>query len=769
MKHFILIYLWVLPILGSALDSKIGEMGGVNFYEPHEQDSFLTSTLIRGRLYLDIPEEVLGKPILWTRIGSSNQYESKQVVFTRFRDDILMEEHRIWSESGIWIPLKEDKSLEKNIMGIFPMLKGHGESRGCRIDITDILLGSTIAWKRARGGPLVSNMSQILDHKNSGHKVIVKTRRCVLKNEVRLSNTVYFSFYALPKPMDIRRFDYRMGFRYEDVGSMGNATKNYIASIARWRLEKLHQGKETSVPVKPITFVMSPNIPIKWRPYVKAGIEEWLPSFESAGFKDAIVVREVDTLDNWDRYGLDHSIIRWNRSQNVRTYRDGSGGSTVAMVIDLRSGEIIKSDILLGSSLEHLTDQYFIRCAALDKRALSFPFPDELMGELIQSLVAHEAGHTFGIKDNHYGEYSYPVNKMGDASWLETMGHTTSIMTYARHNNIAQPKDSVPPSLLIQKVGPTDNYYIQWAYTAFSKEMSPEEETSVLERIIRWQDSIPWFRYNTSQYEIIGPAATNEVVETNDPVIGTSLALKNLKRALELLPEACQDLKDNTTMERIYTKALELWYYNMKSVISLLGGYEIFYKSMDQPGNMYTPIPLESQKEALDFLIANAFDPPNWLVRPDFMVKIRYSTYPDKVTADQQRLLLELLRPQRMKRFEQMETINGYERTLQWYLENLQKGLFKELIENSDYVKPRRQEIQMTYIERLIWAIGQERKHFDPTKKALDHTDYTRGLMMGQLKVLRKEIKKSIKRNRGTQSLGHWKRCLSKLDKLLEP
>src|SRR5690606_33894992 len=134
--------------------------------------------------------------------------------------------------------------------------------------------------------------------------------------------------------------------------------------------------------------------------------------FESAGLKDALVVKEVDSLDQWMEYSLGHSVVKWIGNKNIRDLEESMVSSSVSYVIDARSGEIIKSDILLGSTITRLMDEYFIRCSPLDPRTQVYPFPDELVGELLQSLVAHEAGHTFGIRDNHYGEHSYPIDKM---------------------------------------------------------------------------------------------------------------------------------------------------------------------------------------------------------------------------------------------------------------------------------------------------------------------------------------------------------------------
>src|SRR5690606_2054432 len=101
------------------------------------------------------------------------------------------------------------------------------------------------------------------------------------------------------------------------------------------------------------------------------------------------------------------------------------------------------------------------------------------------------------------------------------------------------------------------------------------------------------------------------------------------------------------------------------------------------------------------------------------------------------------------------------------YLTDLQRGFFRELREGSGHVGPRKQEIQLTYIDRMIMVIEKEREYYESTKRGFDHSDYTKGLMMGNLMDLKSGIEKRIKRNNRLESLGHWKLCLKKLDKLM--
>lgn len=752
---------WGFPNTGQHREKEDG-----TYLELVQNERFLTTIVNGNELYLNIPPNVLDQPMLFIRYDQSLERKYMQVVWTLEQGRILLKVPRIHSSAGVLLPLKQNRALKENILAVFPLEKEGNHQDGLWINLTDLILHQDIEWTPGFSENLIPQITLLLGTKNLYDEIIIKTRRGMVKNGSKVSIPVFFGFYALGKPMKGRLYDYRMGFYNEDMGGIDyDNTKNSIANISRWRLEKKQKDKEMSTPVKPITFVLSPDIPKKWRPYIKAGIEEWLPAFESAGFKNALNIKEVDSLTDWQVYSLHYSVVHWRDARYLRGFEESGG--TVSNIVDFRTGEILKGDIHLGASDLNLAEEYFIRCAPLDERAKQFPFPDDLIGALFQSLTAHEAGHAFGLMDSNYGEFTYPFEKMNDSNWLGTMGHTPSIMNYARENNIAQPEDSIRPALLIPKVGPMDRYQINWAYREFPIEFSKNEEEAALEDIIRLQDTVPWYRYNNSKYEVIGPAACDEVVETNNPVESTKLAIKNLRRVMELLPGAVKNQKDNARLERLYNGVLELWQLHMRHVLSMIGGYDIQYKSIDQPGSMYTPIDLENQEEALDFLITYAFNPPDWLVDPIFNHKLQYSTYPDRVLEYQQRLVIELLRAHRLKRFEYLETMEGYRGFYPRFLINLQKGLFRELYGDLNSVERRRQEVQSTYIDRLIQIVTYDSDQIVATEKTFDYTNYSKGLMMSQLETLRQEIVKWIKRHKGNDAMGHWKLCLSKLDSVL--
>lgn len=732
------------------------------------QAPFLTTVIEEGQLYLDIPVRLLDQPMLFVRYDLSYERKYLQVVWSLEGNHIILKQPRIYSTAGVMLPLKGKRSLEEDILALFPLEQSHVHTDTVRINITVLVMDRNLEWSPGFTENLVPHISLLQATKDFSDEIIIKTRRGIRSGGSTQSIPVYYSFSVLPDLMEGRSYDYRMGFYNEDMGGIDyDQTMNSLANIARWRLEKQHKDRELSVPITPITFILSPDIPQKWKPYVSAGILDWSSAFEAAGFKEALVVREPDHLSEWERHSIHTSVVHWGDTKYQRGF-EVSGG-TVSAIVDHRTGEILKNDIHLGASLQNLSDGYFVRCAPLDPRARQFPFPEDLAGSLFRALTSHEAGHAFGLMDSNYGEYAYPYEKMNDSQWLKTMGHSPSIMNYSRENNVAQPEDGVPPALLVPKVGPMDRYHIMWAYTEFPDAMSTVQKERALEDIVGMQDSIPWFRYNNSRFEVIGPAASDEVVETDNPVQSTRLALKNLERVMELLPDAVADQRDNARLERLYLKTLELWHRHMRHVLSLVGGYDVHYKSIHTPGKMYTPIPRKDQEEAMEFLMDQAFDPPQWLVRPDFLPRVAYSTYPDKVVDYQKRLVSELTRAQRLKRFEYMETLQGFDGRTHQFLSQLQLGLFRELYDDSIEVPRTIQEVQSFYIDRLLMALYQKETRISANKKAFDYTAFSKGLLMVQREDLKKAIKRKLGSIKNNGAKGHWMRCMEKLDAALVP
>lgn len=302
-----------------------------------------------------------------------------------------------------------------------------------------------------------------------------------------VSLTVGHSFIFLPeKPMEKRYFDSRVGYMSSDIREFEAASRNAQVgrSLAhRFRLEKANPNAAVSDPIKPILFYLGPGIPDRFRPYMKAGVELWKPALEAAGFSNAIRAVDAPTPQqdpNWYAEDASINVIRWV----PLSFTNALG----AHVIDPRSGETLSAHILIWPSVvDFFSRYYFSLFGALDPEAAQLPLSDKKIGELISYIVAHEVGHTLGLRHNHFSSSVYTVAQMRDPAFINQRGPNSSIMAYGRLNQAAQPGDGV--TQLYAKLGPYDYAAIKWGYGVFPNQKALDEVAASIDRdpILHWE------------------------------------------------------------------------------------------------------------------------------------------------------------------------------------------------------------------------------------------------------------------------------------------
>ncbi len=252
------------------------------------------------------------------------------------------------------------------------------------------------------------------------------------------------SMILLPDdPMRPRIWDERVGFSRVSQVDYGRSDHKVVTRryITRWRLEPSDTAAfrrgELVEPVKPIVYYIDPATPEKWRPYLKAGVEDWNVAFERAGFRHAIEARDPPSPEEDPEFSPEdvrYSVIRWFPSQVQNAFGPH--------VHDPRTGEILESDIGWFHNVANLLrNWFFIQTAAANPEARRVLFDDEVMGKLIRFVATHEVGHTLGLPHNMKSSAAYPVDSLRSASFTCANGAAPSIMDYARFNYVAQPED----------------------------------------------------------------------------------------------------------------------------------------------------------------------------------------------------------------------------------------------------------------------------------------------------------------------------------------
>ncbi len=553
------------------------------------------------------------------------------------------------------------------------------------------------------------------------------------------SVVMHFSMVLLPeKPMTPRLFDERVG--YFSVRQMDYGQDEHRAPerryITRYRLEKKDPSAALSEPVKPIVYWIDPATPAKWVPYLKRGVESWQSAFEAAGFKNAILARDAPTPEqdpDWSPEDARYSVIRWLPS----TIENASGPH----IHDPRTGEILEADIQFYHNVMNLVrDWYFVQAGPLDPRAKTLPLPDALMGRLVEYVAAHEVGHTLGFQHNMKASSMYPAAKLRDREWLKTMGHTPTLMDYSRFNYVVQPEDGIDAEDLIPRIGPYDKWATMWGYMPIAGAHSAADEKRTLDTWARQQDDTPHLRFSTAGSRGADPGELTEAVGDEDAVASTALGLKNLARvAGMLLPattaEAGEPFDD---LEKLYARLLGQWAVELNHVAAIVGGFSSQQKHAGQTGVRFTAFPRDKQARAVDFLNANAFQVPAWMVQPDILRRIEPVGVLDRVQAAQLRVLTALLSSTRIERLVEQESLDGAAayRAVD-FLADVRKGIWSEVYAGAPVkVDAYRRNLQRSYVETLSERInGRQASAND-----------ARAFFRGELKTLDRDLQTALAR-----------------------
>ncbi len=500
------------------------------------------------------------------------------------------------------------------------------------------------------------------------------------------------SMVLLPEtPMRKRLWDERIGYfvngfvRFSD----DQHKTQHESFISRYRLvpkdKQRYLRGELVEPVKQIVYYIDPATPKKWVPYLIQGVNDWNVAFEAAGFKNAIVAKELPADGSISMEDARFSAIRYLPSETENAYGPH--------IVDPRSGEIIEAHVCWYHNVMNLlTKWYMVQCGPLDKRAQKMKFDEKLMGELIRFVSSHEVGHTLGLRHNMGASFATPVEKLRDKQWVEAHGHTASIMDYARFNYVAQPEDKIGSKGLFPRINDYDKWAIKWGYQwrpEFKDEYDEKEKLMTeTTKILRGNPRL-WFGGEGRSSD---PRAQTEDLGDNS-VKASEYGLKNLKRVMENLPKWTHEENDQyDDLSEMYRAVTDQFNRYRGHVLRNIAGRE----DNNMPG--LEPVAFtskERQKEALEYIGRNIFDAPEWLYPQNIINKVGVNPTTSQ-NSMQEMVVNQLL---------SLSTLNslcnqGYY-PVDEYLADLFALVWKPIDEGNEWKAKERRNLQRSYISQV--------------------------------------------------------------------
>ncbi|HEY8396596.1 MAG TPA: zinc-dependent metalloprotease [Flavihumibacter sp.] len=471
------------------------------------------------------------------------------------------------------------------------------------------------------------------------------------------------SFIELPQnDFRARRDDPRVGYFGAEIDDLTSTSPTpYKDIISRWNLVKKDPSAAVSEPVEPIVWWIENTTPVELRPIIKEAGEKWNEAFEAAGFKNAVVMKEMPDDADWDPADIRYNVIRWVSSANPPY------GAIGPSFINPRTGQILGADItvewrtgagiaiqddLMGDGLRGLPavmpwddpiaaieatktpghfaiagQKKYMHCnlatelsmqfqtglatiSTLDDEEKQTAEVKELHKQFLYYLILHEMGHTLGLNHNMKASQMLSPTEVHDQSITRKLGLQGSVMDYPSVNvnsNRAKQGD-----YYTTKVGPYDIWAIQYGYTPFSE---AEEEAGLKKILERSTDPKLAFGNDADDMRSPGKAIDPRVMindMSNDMV---AYAEDRLKLVNSMLPKLqSRFAKPGQSYAELRTRYFQLMGQRAQMVNAVsryIGGVYVDRSFAGQSNNSkpFTPVPAAYQKKAMALLNTYLFAP----------------------------------------------------------------------------------------------------------------------------------------------------------------
>jgi len=469
------------------------------------------------------------------------------------------------------------------------------------------------------------------------------------------------SFLEVPKnDFRARRDDPRVGYfgaQVDDLTSISSTP--YKDFISRWYLKKKDPKAKLSEPVAPIVFWIENTTPVEYRPIIKEAGEKWNEAFEKAGFKNAVVMKQMSDTASWDPADIKYNVIRWVSSSSPSygaigpsffnpltgqilgaditvEWRSGAGipafddlynGSKAAVSLPWENTSAVedhaghadgfdKNHIATCALAQELSMQYQAGLTAIEAldadatEAVRAASVREMHKQFLYYLIMHEMGHTLGLNHNMKASQMLSPAQLNDVKLTRKIGTMGSVMDYPAINVSRDRKKQ--GDYYTTKAGPYDLWAIEYGYTPFAE---AEEEAGLNKILSRSTD--PQLAFGNDADDMRSPGGgidprVNVNDHSNDMMTYGEERFKLVNDMMPKLKERFSRPNQSYQELRVRYNQLNGQRSGMAAALSrYIGGVYVDRSFVGQKTNTapFTPVEVSEQKKALELLSKYVFAP----------------------------------------------------------------------------------------------------------------------------------------------------------------
>jgi hypothetical protein len=354
------------------------------------------------------------------------------------------------------------------------------------------------------------------------------------------------------------------------------------------------------------------------------------------------------------------------------------------------------------------------------KEPLIDGIPESFIGPLMAELACHEVGHTLGLRHNFKSSSVYTMAEINSEKLKTKVPHAGSVMDYLPVNMNLKDGE-VQGDYTMIGVGPYDIWAIEYGYTQDEKALK-----GILGRVAE-----PELTYATDE-DTYGPDPLARRYDFSKNPIDYArnqirIAAYNRERIIDKL---VKDGDSWAKTRKAYEMTLSMQLRAVSIMSNWLGGAFVYRdKKGDKNGRLpIEVVPVEKQREALNFVIESTFRDEAFALTEDllrrmtvdkwwddFSTVLTESTWPihDRIMGVQSVTLARLLYPTTLRRIYDNEFLVSADKdalTLPELLESVSKSIWTELdsepaekhTARKPLVSSLRRNLQRTHLELLI-------------------------------------------------------------------